>query len=76
MNYQQYHANQVGGGQCIYTGRRYQKGQEFGNLLGTLFRTVASMLRKTAVRLGKDGTRSGVDTDSWALTDIVTGAPV
>ena len=33
MNYQQYYTNQVGGGQFIYTGRRYQRGHGLGNLL-------------------------------------------
>ena len=47
-----------------------------GNLLGSLFRTVVPMLRKTAVSLGKDFLRSGVSAGSRALTDIVAGAPV
>ena len=76
MNYQQYHTNQVGGGHSIYTGRRYQRGHGLGNLLGTLFRTVALMLRKTAVSLGQDVLRSGVSAGSRTLTDIVAGAPV
>ena len=76
MNYQQYYTNQVGGGQSIYTGRRYQRGHGLGNVLGSLFRTVAPMLRKTAVSLGKDVLRSGVSAGSRALTDIVAGAPV
>ena len=76
MNYQQYFTNQVGGGQSIYTGRRYQRGHGLGNVLGSLFRTVAPMLRKTAVSLGKDVLRSGVSAGSRALTDIVAGAPV
>ena len=75
MNYQQYYTNQVGGGQSIYTGRRYQRGHGLGNVLGSLFRT-APMLRKYAVSLGKDVLRSGVSTGSRALTDIVAGAPV
>ena len=76
MNEQQYYTNQVGGGQSIYTGRRYQRGHGLGNVLGSLFRTVAPMLRKTAVSLGKDVLRSGVSAGSRALTDIVAGAPV
>ena len=76
MNYQQYYTNQVGGGQSIYTGRRYQRGHGLGNVLGSLFRTVAPMLQKTAVSLGKDVLRSGVSAGSRALTDIVAGAPV
>ena len=76
MNYQQYYTNQVGGGQSIYTGRRYQRGHGLGNVLGSLFRTVAPMLRKTAVSLGKNVLRSGVSAGLRALTDIVAGAPV
>ena len=76
MNYQQYYTNQVGGGQSIYTGRRYQRGHGLGNLLGSRFRTVAPMLRKTAVNLEKDVLRSGVGVGSRALTDIVADAPV
>ena len=73
MNYQQYYTNQVGGGQSIHTGRRYQRGHGLGNVLGSLFRTVAPMLRKTA---GKDVLRSGVSAGSRVLADIVAGAPV
>ena len=76
MNYQQYYTNQVGGGQSIYTGRRYQRGHGLGNLLYSMFRTVAPMLRITVVSLGKDAMRSGVSAGSRALTDIVPGAPV
>ena len=76
MNYQPYYMNQVGGGQSIYTGRLYQRGHGFGNLLGSLFRTVAPMLRKTAVSLGKDVLRSGVSVGSRSLTDSVADAPV
>ena len=76
MNYQQYYTNQVGGGQSIYTGRRYQRGHGLGNALGSRFRTVAPMLRKTTVSLGNDVLRSGVSAGSRALTDIVAGAPV
>ena len=75
MNYQQYYTNQVGCGQSIYTGRRYQRGHGLGTLLGSLFRTVAPMLRKTAVSFGKDILRSWVSAGSRALTDIVAGAP-
>ena len=75
MNYQQYYTNQVGGGQSIYTGRLYQRGHGLVNVLGSLFRTVAPMFRKTAVSLGKDVLRSGVSAGSQALTDIVAGAP-
>ena len=76
MNYQQYYTNQVGGGQSISTGRQYQRGHGLGNLQGSLFRTVAPMLRKTAVRFGKNVLRSGVSASSRVLTDIVAGAPV
>ena len=64
MNYQKYYTNQVGGGQSIYTGRRYQRGLGLGNLLGSLFRTVALMLRKTTVSLGRDVLMSGVNAGS------------
>ena len=76
MNYQQYNTNQVGGGPFIYTSRRYNRAHGLGNLLGSLFRTIAPMLRKTAVSLGMDVLRSGVSAGSRALTDIVAGAPV
>ena len=55
---QQYYANQVGGRQSIYTGRRYQISHGLGNLLGSLSWTVAPMLRNTVVSLGKDVLRS------------------
>ena len=76
MNNQQYYTNQVGGGQSIYSGRWYQRGHGFGNLLSSMFRTVAPMLRNTAVTLGNDVLRDGVCASSRALTDIVAVAPV
>ena len=76
MNYQQYYTNQVGGGQSIYTDRRYQRGHDLGNLLGSLFRTIAPMLQNNAVNLGKDVLRSVVSAGLRALIDIVCGAPV
>ena len=76
MNYQQHYTNLVGGGQSIYAGRRYQRGRGLCNSLGSMFRTVAPMLRKTAVSIGKNVMGSGVSAGSRALTDIVDGAPV
>ena len=76
MNYQQYYANQVRGGQSIFTCSRYQRGHGLGNLLDTLFRTVDPMLRKTAESLGRDVLKSGVSACSRALTYMVAGAPV
>ena len=73
MNYQQYYTHQVGGGQSIYSGIRYQRGHRLANLLGSLFRTVAPMLRKTAVSIGKDVMRCGVSAGSRSLTDTVAG---
>ena len=62
--------------QSIYTGRRYQRGHGLGNLLGRLFRTVAPMMRKTPVSIGRDALGSRLSAGSQALTDIVDGAPV
>ena len=46
------------------------------NLLGSLFRTIAPMLRKNAVSLGREVLKSEVSAGSQALTYIVAGAPV
>ena len=46
MDYQTYYSNQVGNGQFVYSGRRYQKGHGLGNLLGSLFRTALPMIKK------------------------------
>ena len=76
MNYEQYYTNEVGGGHLIHMGRLYQRDHGLGNLLGSLFRIVSQMLRKTAVSLGNDILGTGVNVGSQALTDIVDGAPV
>ena len=65
-----------GYGQSIYTGSRYQRGHVLGTLQDTRLMTVAPMLQKTTVSLGKDALRYGVISNSQSLTDIVAGVPV
>ena len=53
MNFDVYYARQVGGAMPYFTGVRVQKWQGFGSLFSGLHRTVAPLIRRGAVALGK-----------------------
>ena len=55
MNYDDYYARQVGGALPYFTGARVQRGHGFGSLFSGLLRTVAPLIKRGAVALGKRG---------------------
>ena len=59
MNYDDYYARQVGGALPYFTGARVQRGHGFGSLFSGLLRTVAHLIRRGAVALGKRAMTTG-----------------
>ena len=59
MNYDDYYARQVGGALPYFTGARVQRGQGFGSLFSGLLQTVAPLIRRDAVALGKRALTTG-----------------
>ena len=53
MNYDDYYVRQVGGALPYFTGARVQRGHGFGSLFSGLLRTVAPLIKRGAVALGK-----------------------
>ena len=58
MNYD-YYARQVGGALPYFTGARVQRGHGFGSLFSGLLRTVAPLIKRGAVALGKRALATG-----------------
>ena len=59
MNYDDYYARQVGGALSYFTGARVQSGHGFGSLFSGLLRSVAPLIRRGAVALGKRALTTG-----------------
>ena len=72
MNYDDYYARQVGGALLYFTGARVQRGHGFGNVFTGLLRSVAPLIRRGAVALGKRALTTGVQIAS----DVVAGQNV
>ena len=72
MNYDDYYARQVGGALPYFTGARVQRGHGFGSLFSGLLRTVAPLIRRGAVALGKRALTTGAQTAG----DVVAGKNV
>ena len=72
MNYDDYYARQVGGALPYFTGARVQRGHGFGSLFSGLLRSVAPLIRRGAVALGKRALTTGVQIAS----DVVAGQNV
>ena len=72
MNYDDYYAKQVGGALPFFTGARVQKGHGCGSLFSRLFRTVAPLIRRGAVALGKRALPAG----AHIAGDVVAGKNV
>ena len=60
MNYDDYYARQVGGALPCFIGDRVQRGHGFGSLFSGLLRSVAPLIRRGAVALGKRALSTGV----------------
>ena len=69
MNYDDYYARQVGVALPYFTGARVQRGYGFGSLFSGLLRSVAPLIRRGAVALGKRALRTGAQ----IAGDVVTG---
>ena len=72
MNYDDYYARQVGGALPYFTGARVQRGHGFGSLFSGLLRTVAPLIRRGAVALGKRALTTGAQ----IAGDVVAGKNV
>ena len=72
MNYNDYYARQVGGALPYFTGARVQRGHGFGSLFSGLLRSVAPLIRRGAVALGKRALTTGAQIAS----DVVAGQNV
>ena len=69
MNYDDYYARQVGGALPYFTGARVQRGHGFRSLFSGLLRTVAPLIRRGAVALGKRALTTGAQ----IAGDVVAG---
>ena len=76
MNYDDYYARQVGGALPYFTGARVQRGHGFGSLFSGLLRSVAPLIRRGALTLGKHALSTGVQIagDAVAGKDIKKAA--
>ena len=67
MNYDDYYARQVGGALPYFTGPRVQRGHGFGSLVSGLLRTVAPLIRRGAVALGKRALTTGAQIAGYVV---------
>ena len=69
MNCDDYYARQVGGALPYFTGARVQRGHGFGSLFSGLLRSVAPLIKRGAVALGKRALTTGAQITG----DVVAG---
>ena len=72
MNYDDYYARQVGGALPYFTGTRVQRGHGFGSLFSGLLRSVAPLIKRGALALGKRALTTGAQ----IAGDVVAGQNV
>ena len=72
MNYDDYYARQVGGTLPYFTGARVQRGHRFGSLFSGLLRSVAPLIKRGALALGKRALTTGAQ----IAGDVVAGQNV
>ena len=72
MNYDDYYARQVGGALPYFTGARVQRGHGFGSLFSGLLRSVAPLIKRLALALGKRVLTTGAQ----IAGDVVAGQNV
>ena len=65
MNYGDYYARQVGGALPYFSGARVQRGHGFGSLFSGLLRSVAPLIRRGALALGKRALTTGAHIAPW-----------
>ena len=59
MNYDDYYTRQVGGALPYFTGAHVQRGHGFGSLFSGLLRSVAPLIKRGALALGKRALTTG-----------------
>ena len=69
MNYDDYYTRQVGGVLPYFTGARVQRGHGFGSLFSGLLRSVAPLIKRGVLALGKRALTTGVQ----IAGDVVVG---
>ena len=69
MNYDDYYTRQVGGALPYFTGARVQRGHGFGSLFSGLLRSVAPLIKRGALALGKRALTTGAQ----IAGDVVSG---
>ena len=72
MNYNDYYARQVGGALPYFAGARIQRGHGFGSLFSGFLRSVAPLIKRGALALGK----SALTTGAQIAGDVVAGRNV
>ena len=72
MNHDDYYARQVGGALPYFTGARVQRAHGFGSLISGLLRSVAPLIRRGDVALGKRALTTGAQ----IAGDVVAGQNV
>ena len=72
MNYNDYYARQVGGALPYFAGARIQRGHGFDSLFSGHLRSVASLIKRGALALGK----SALTTGAQIAGDVVAGRNV
>ena len=72
MNYDDYYARQVGGALPYITGARVQRGHGFGSLFSGLLRSVAPLIKRGVLALGKRVLTTGAQ----IAGDVVAGQNV
>ena len=72
MNYDDYYARQVGGALPYFTGARVQKGHGFGSLVSGLLRSIAPLIKRGALALGKRVLTTGAQ----IAGDVVDGQSI
>lgn len=63
LAYRNYYVNQVGSGTSgipIYVGSRHQRGHGLGNILSSLFKSAAPVLKRGLTSLGKSALQTGI----------------
>ena len=69
MNYDDYYTRQIGGALPYFTGARVQRGHGFGSLISGLLRSVAPLIKRGALALGKRALTTGAQ----IAGDVVSG---
>jgi hypothetical protein len=75
-DYKSYYKNQSGSGLPVFVGRNKQVGYGFGSLLGSLFRSVAPLVKSAVVKSARVAGRHALRAGKDVLTDVLSGKNV